>query len=136
ADHVDRADRLALDRLPLREPVDGEEPVAVARRVLEALLRRRVAHLPLELRTDRLVVPRQELDHVVDQPAVVLLRDVADAGGVTAFDVVVEAWNAAVPARLRALARAVAEDAVERVERLAHLFRVRVRPEVDDAAPV
>ena len=40
------------------------------------------------------------------------------------------------PPRLRPLARAVLEDAVEHVERLAHLLRVRVRPEVDDAAPV
>ena len=39
-------------------------------------------------------------------------------------------------AGLRPLARAEAEDAVEHVERLAHLLRVRVRPEVDDAAPV
>ena len=40
------------------------------------------------------------------------------------------------PAGLRALARPEAEDAVEHVERLAHLLRVRVRPEVDDPAPV
>ena len=37
---------------------------------------------------------------------------------------------------LRPLARPVAEDAVQDVERLAHLLRVRVRAEVDDAAPV
>ena len=37
---------------------------------------------------------------------------------------------------LRPLARPVAEDAVEHVERLAHLLRVRVRAEVDDAAAV
>ncbi len=40
------------------------------------------------------------------------------------------------PARLRPLARPVAEDAVEDVERLAHLLRVRVRAEVPDAGPV
>ena len=40
------------------------------------------------------------------------------------------------PARLRPLARPVAEDAVQDVERLAHLLRVRVRAEVDDAAAV
>ena len=40
------------------------------------------------------------------------------------------------PARLRPLAGPVREDAVEHVERLAHLLRVRVRAEVDDAAPV
>ena len=41
-----------------------------------------------------------------------------------------------VAARLRALARPVREDAVEHVERLAHLLRVRVRAEVRDAGPV
>ena len=41
AEHVDRADRLALDRLPLGQPLDRAQPVAVARRVLEALLARR-----------------------------------------------------------------------------------------------
>ena len=68
--------------------------------------------------------------------AVVLLRDVADARREAAIDVVVEARNPAVPARLRPLARAVAEDAVEDVERLAHLLRVRVRAEVPDSRPV
>ncbi len=37
---------------------------------------------------------------------------------------------------LRALARPELEDAVEHVERLAHLLRVGVRAEVDGAAPV
>src|SRR5262249_42050339 len=66
----------------------------------------------------------------------VLLRDVLHAGGETALDVVVEARDAAVATGLGPLTRAVAEDAVEHVERLAHLLRVRVRPEVEDAAAV
>ena len=37
---------------------------------------------------------------------------------------------------LRPLAGPELEDAVEHVERLAHLLRVRVRAEVDDPAPV
>ena len=41
-----------------------------------------------------------------------------------------------VPARLRPFARPVREDAVQDVERLAHLLRVRVRAEVPDARPV
>ena len=130
ADHVDRADRLALDRLALGEPLDRAQPVAVARGVLEALLGRGLAHLLLEPPADRPVVARQELDHLVDQLAVVLLRDVADARRVAALDVEVEARDAAVPAGLRAFARPVAEDAVQHVERLAHLLRVRVRAEV------
>ena len=133
-EHVDRPDRLALDRLALRQAVDRAEAVAVARRVLEPLLARRQAHLLLEPPPDRAVVPRQELDHLVDQLAVVLLRDVADAGREAALDVEVEARDPAVAAGLRPLARAVAEHAVQHVERLAHLLRVRVRPEVDDAA--
>ena len=136
ADDVDRPDRLTLDRLPLDEVLDGEEPVSVARRVLEALVGRRLLHPPLELALDRLHVAGEELDHAVDDAAVVLLRHVADAGRQAAVDVVVEARDPAVPAGLRPLARPVAEDAVEDVERLAHLLRVRVRAEVPDARPV
>ena len=44
--------------------------------------------------------------------------------------------NARVAAGLRPLARPELEDAVEHVERLAHLLRVGVRAEVDGAAPV
>ena len=36
-DHVDRADRSALDRLPFGKPLDRVQPVAVARRVFEPL---------------------------------------------------------------------------------------------------
>src|SRR5262249_47612551 len=65
-----------------------------------------------------------------------LLRDVADARRVAALDVEVEARDAAPAAGLRALARPVAEDTVEHFEGLANLLCVRVRAEVDDAAPV
>ena len=112
------------------------QPVAVARRVLEPLLGRGRAHLLLEAAADRPVVPRQELDHLVDELAVVVLGDVADAGREAALDVEVEARDPAAPAGLRPFARAVAKHAVQDVERLAHLLGVRVRPEVDDAAPV
>ena len=134
ADHVHRSDRLPLDGLPLDEVLYREQPVAVAGRILEALLGRRLLHSPLELALDRLHVAREELDHAVDDAAVVLRRHVADAGRQAAVDVVVEARDAAVAARLRPLTRSVAEDPVEHVERLAHLLRVRVRPEVPDAA--
>ena len=136
ADDVDRADRLPLDCLPLAQPLDRRETVPVARCVLEPLLGRRLAHLLLESPPDRAVVARQELDHLLDQLAVVLLRDVTDARRMAALDVEVEARDAAVPTRLRALARPVPEHPVEHVERLAHLLRVRIGPEVDDAAPV
>ena len=65
---------------------------------------------------------------------VVLLRDVADARRQAAVDVVVEARDAGMAPRLRAFAGPVREDAVEDVEGLAHLLRVRVRAEVDDPA--
>ena len=136
ADHVHGPDRLPLDRLALDEVLDREQPVAVARGVLEPLLAGRRLHPPLELALDRLHVAGEELDHAVDDAAVVLRRHVPDAGRETAVDVVVEARDAAVAARLRPLARPVAEDAVEDVERLAHLLRVRVRAEVPDAGPV
>ena len=136
ADHVDRADRAPVGGLPLGEVLDREEPVPVARRVLEALLGGGLAHLPLQLAQDRPRVAGEELDHAVDDLPVVVLRDVADARRVAALDVVVEARDAGVPARLRPLARPELEDAVEHVERLAHLLRVRVRAEVEDAAAV
>ena len=44
-DHVDRADRLALDRLALGETLDRAEPVPVTRRVLEPLVGGRLLHL-------------------------------------------------------------------------------------------
>ena len=135
-DHVDAADRAPVGRLPLDQVPHREQPVAVARRLLEALALGGVLHLPLELALDRPRLAREELDHAVDDLAVVLLRDVAHARRQAALDVVVEARNPAVAAGLRALAGPVREDAVEHVERLAHLLRVRVRPEVDDPAPV
>src|SRR6266542_4053612 len=113
---------------------DREEPVPVPRRLLEALRRRRLLHLRLELALDRRRVPREELDHLVDDLPVGLLRDVPYARRVAALDVEVEARDPGVPPRLRPLAGPVLEDAVEHVQRLAHLLRVGVRAEVDDAS--
>ena len=135
-DHVDRADLAPVRPLPLGEVLDREEPVPVARRLLEALLRGRLAHLPLQLAHDRARVAREEVDHAVDDLPVARLRDVVDARRVAALDVEVEARDPRVAARLRALARPELEDAVEHVERLADLLRVRVRAEVEDAAAV
>ena len=135
-DHVDRADRALVGGLPLRQVPDREQPVAVARRLLEPMRLGGRVHLLLELAQDRPRLAREELDHTVDDRAVVVLRDVADARGQAALDVVVEARDPGVAARLRPLARPVGEDAVQDVERLAHLLRVRVRAEVDDAAAV
>src|SRR5204863_5653334 len=101
-----------------------------------ALLGRRRLHLLLELPLDRLRVAGQELDDAVDDRPVVLPRDVADARRQAAVDVVVEARDPRMPARLRPLARPVWEDAVEHVERLAYLLRIRVGTEVPDARPV
>ena len=69
ADHVDRSELAAVCRLPLGEVANGEEPVAVAGSVLEALARRRVEHLLLELALDRLRVAGEELHDAVDQLA-------------------------------------------------------------------
>src|SRR6266498_3584078 len=99
--------------------LDAAQAVAIPSRFLEPLVARRLLHLPLQLALDRVRVPREELDHLLDDRAVVLLRDVADAGGQAAVDVVVEAGNPGVASRLRALTRAVREHAVEHVERLA-----------------
>src|SRR5205085_8707126 len=112
------------------------EPVPVSRRILESLLRGRLLHPALELAEDRTRLAREELDHLVDDRAVVLLGHVPDARRETAVDVVVEARDPGVPPRLRPLARTVRKDAVQDVQRLPDLLRVRVRAEVDDAAPV
>ena len=133
-DYVDVADAALLDRLPLAQAADREQPVAVPRRLFEALALRCVVHLLLELALDGARVAGEEVDHPVDDLGVGLLRDVVDAGCVTALDVVIEARDSRVPARLRTLAGPVLEDAIEDIERFAHLLRVRVRPEVGDAA--
>ena len=136
ADHVDRPDRRALDRLPLGQPLDGAQPVAVARRIFEALLGRRLAHPPLELGPDGPVVPGEELDHVLDDRAIVVLRNVPDARRETPLDVEVEARNAAAPARLRSTRTACSGRPGSARRGSRGLLRVRIRPEVDDAAPV
>ena len=135
-DHVDVAHAAPVGGLPLGQVPDREEPVAVARGLLEALVLRGVLHLRLQLPLDRPCLAREELDHAVDDLPVPLLRDVAHARRQAALDVVVEAGNPRVAAGLRPLARPIREDAVEHVEGLAHLLRIRVRPEVDDAAAV
>src|SRR5439155_7946830 len=95
-------DGAAIRGLALGQMLDGAQAVPIPRRVLEALLGRGVAHLPLELALDGLRVSREELDHLVDDRAVVLLRDVADARGQTAVDVVVETRDPGVTPGLRA----------------------------------
>ena len=135
-DHVDRPDRALVRGLALREALDREQAVAVARRLLEPLVGGRLAHPALELAADGARLAGEELDHAVDDLPVALLRDRADARRRAALDVEVEARDPGVPAGLRPLARAELEDPIEDVERLAHLLRIRVRPEVDGAAPV
>ena len=90
ADHVDRADRATISSLALGEVLHGAQAIPVARCILEPLLRGRVAHPLLELALNRLGVAGEELDHLVDDRAVVLLRHVADAGGETPLDVEVQ----------------------------------------------
>src|SRR5438552_2716057 len=101
-DHIDRADRASIRGLALGEVLDAPEPVAVAGRLLEALRGGGVLHLLFELALDRIRLARQELDYQIDDRAVVLLRDVADARRQAPFDVVVEAGNSGVAAGFRA----------------------------------
>jgi hypothetical protein len=135
-DHVDRPDRALVGGLPLRKALDREQAIPVARGLLEALPGGRLAHPRLELAADRAGLAREELDHAVDDLAVVRLRDRRDTGGLAPLDVVVEARDPRVPTRLRSLAGTELEHPVENVERLPHLLRVRVGPEVDGAAAV
>ena len=92
-DDVDRPDVAPIGRLPVGEVPDREQPVPVARGLLEALLRPQLPHPLGELRLDRLRVPREEPDDALDHRAVVLLRDRSDARGEAAVDVEVEAGD-------------------------------------------
>ena len=65
-DDVDAPDRPPVGCLPLAEMPDGVEAVSVARRLLEALVGRCLAHALLELALDRVGVPGEELDDAVD----------------------------------------------------------------------
>ncbi len=133
-DDVDRSHVSPIGSLAIGEMPNREEPVTVARRLFETLVGRRLPHALGQLRLDRLRIAGEESDDPIDHRAVLLRRDRADARCETAVDVEVEARDPGVPPRPRPLARAEAEDAVEHVERLAHLLRVRVRAEVDGSA--
>ena len=114
--------RLALGQVP-----DREEPVAVPRRLLEALVRRRLAHPLLEFPLDRPCLPAQELDHAVDDLPVLVRRDRLDARRSSR-----SMWKSrhgmpGVPVGRGTLAGA-GEDAVQDVERLADLFAFAYGP--------
>ena len=135
-DHVDAPHRAPVRGLPLAQMLDREEPVAVAGGLLEALVRGGLAHPFLQLALDRLRVAGEEADDTLDDLAVVLFRDRADAGCEAAVDVEVEARDPRVPSRSRAFAGPKAEHAVQDVERLAYLLRIRVRAEIDGSGAV
>ena len=135
-DDVERADRLVGDALALQQRLHRAQAVALQRRLLEVLRRRRGLHLRLEVALDLAVAPGQERDHAVDRLAVAGLVDVADAGRPAALDVVVQARRARAPPGLLALAGAEQEDLAEQVERAADALGVRVRAEVDAVAAV
>ena len=135
-DHVDRSDGAEIGGLPFGQMLHAPQPVAIPRGLLEPLVRGRCLHLPLELALDRPGVSGEELDHLIDDRAVIVLRHVPDARRQAAVDVVVEAGDARVASGLRALAGPVRKDPVQNVEGLPDLLRVGVRPEVDDPATV
>jgi len=136
ADDVDRADRAKVRSLAFRQMLDASKPVPVTRGLLETLVGGGVLHFPLELALNRLDVPREELDHLIDDRPIILLRHVAHARREAPLDVVVEARDPRVTPRLRPFAGPVREDPVEDVQRLADLLRVGVGPEVHDAPAV
>src|SRR5581483_2359750 len=70
-EHVDGPNRAAIGGLPFGEMADRVEAVAVAGGILESLVLRRLPHLPLELALDRPRLPGQELDHAIDDLALV-----------------------------------------------------------------
>ncbi len=129
-DGVERTDRLVRDPPALQQRAHRAQAVALERRLLELLRRRRRAHAPLQVALDRGEAAGQEVDHAVDARAVVLLRDEPDARRLAALDVVVQARAAAAAARLRTGARAEHEHLREHLERRAHALGVGVRTEV------
>jgi hypothetical protein len=123
-------------RLPGRERVDRLQPVPIASRILVSLLGRSFLHFLLQRACDRAGVSTKKRDHRVDHFPVRLTRDRANARRRTAFDVEVETRRARVATWRWPLAGAKLEDAVEHIQRLAHLLRVRVRAEVHGAPPM
>ena len=87
-------------------------------------------HALFELALDLPVTAGEEIDDRLDVRAVVVLRDVADAGCLAALYVVVEAGVAGRAAGLRPLAGSVGEELAEQVERLAHALGAREGAEV------
>ena len=69
-DRVERADRLVRHAPALEQRAHRAQAVALERRLLELLGRRRRAHALLEVALDRREAPRQEVDHAVDARAV------------------------------------------------------------------
>ena len=136
-DDVHRPDVAPVGRLPVGEVSDREEAVSIARRLLEALVRRGLAH-PLGRAPPGSVCVSPERNPIdaVDDLGVAVRRDRSDARREAAVDVEVEARDARVPTGPRPLARPKPKDAVQDVERLTHLLRVRVRAEVDRPAAV
>ena len=66
-DRVERADRLVGDALALEQRADRPQAVALARRLLEALLGGGVPHRALDRALDRAVAAGEEVDHAVDR---------------------------------------------------------------------
>src|SRR5581483_2076762 len=136
ADQVRRLERLAGDPLALHQAPHRLQAVAQHRRPLELLRRRRLAHLALEVALHVAVAAGEEVDDRLDVAAILLAPHVADAGGLAALDVVVEAGRAGAAPRLGPLAGAELEQLAEQVQGLAHALRARVGAEVDAAGAV
>ena len=135
-DRVEGAHGCVGDALPLEQRPHRLQLVPVLGCLLELLLRGRLAHPLVERLLDVAVAPGEEVDDRLDVLAIRLLRDVADAGGLAALDVVVEAGAARGASGLRAVAGAVHEDLAEQVERLADALGVAEGAEVDAILPV
>ncbi len=129
-DHIDGSHGVPVRCLPLGEMPDREETVAVPRRLLEALVSRRFLHARPELPLDRQRVPGEEPHHALDDLAVILGGDLVHTRGEAAVDVEVETGNSGMTPGPRPFARSKLEDAVQDVQRLAYLLRIRERPEV------
>src|ERR1039458_3340779 len=90
----------------------------------------------LQAPLDLLVAAGEEGDHAIDRAPVLLLIDVADAGRLTALDVVIETRRPAPAPGLGAFAGAEHEHLAQHLERGADTLGVRIGPEIGSVAAV
>ena len=105
----------------------GSQTIARASGIFVALFRRRALHVLFERCRDGRGVTIEELDHLIDQRAVILFRNLPHAGRRAAPDVKVQTGRSRTTPRGRPLAGTKRKHAIEHFQCLSHHSRIRVR---------